>query len=84
MADAWKAMKDRLPKSEYEVWEIEAADEAVEVDKFAAQHGVRLTSSGYPTIFMLVNGKQVDYNGERDTESLVAWATRAQATHPAT
>ena len=81
MAAAWDEMKARLPKSQYEVWEIESADEAVEVEKFVAQHGVRLTSSGYPTIFMLVDGKQVDYNGERDTESLVAWATRA---NPAT
>jgi Thioredoxin len=77
MAAAWNTMKDRLPKSEYEVWEIEAADEAAEVDRFATQHGVRLTSSGYPTIFMVVDGKQVDYNGERDVDSLVAWATQA-------
>jgi len=77
MAAAWDSMKDRLPQSEYEVWEIEATDEAAEVDRFATQHGVRLTSSGYPTIFMLVDGKQVDYNGERDVDSLVAWATRA-------
>lgn len=77
MAAAWNTMKDRLPQSEYEVWEIEAADEAAEVDRFATQHGVRLTSSGYPTIFMVVDGKQVDYNGERDVDSLVAWATRA-------
>lgn len=84
MAAAWDTMKDRLPQSEYEVWEIEAADEAAEVDRFATQHGVRLTSSGYPTIFMLVDGKQVDYNGERDTESLVAWATRATRANSAT
>jgi len=79
MAAAWNTMKGRLPQSEYEVWEIEAADEAAEVDRFATQHGVRLTSSGYPTIFMLVDGKQVDYNGERDVDSLVAWATRANS-----
>ena len=82
MEAAWNTMKGRLPKSEYEVWEIEDTDEAAEVDRFATQHGVRLTSSGYPTIFMLVDGQQVDYNGERDVDSLVAWATRA-TTHPA-
>ena len=78
MADAWNMMKTKLETSktvQYEIWDIESAEEDAKKSEFLQKHGVMLTSSGYPTIFMIVQGKQVDYNGERDAANLEQWAT---------
>ena len=71
-------MKDKLATSktvQYEIWDIESAEEDAKKSEFLQKHGIMLTSSGYPTIFMIVQGKQVDYNGDRDAASLEQWAT---------
>lgn len=78
MADDWTMMKDKLATSktvQYEIWDIESAEEDAKKSEFLQKHGIMLTSSGYPTIFMIVQGKQVDYNGDRDAASLEQWAT---------
>lgn len=78
MANDWNVMKQQLESSktvQYEIWEIESVEEDAKKSAFLQQHGVALASSGYPTIFMIVQGKQVDYNGERDAASLEQWAT---------
>ena len=77
MAEDWEKMKQQLESSktvQYEIWEIESAEEDTKKSAFLQQHGVALVSSGYPTIFMIVQGKQVDYNGKRDAASLEQWA----------
>ena len=73
MAGAWEEMKQNLPDN-YTVWDIESKDEENKKKEFQNQHGVQLRSSGYPTIFMIVNGKQLDYNGDRGKEHLLQWA----------
>jgi thiol-disulfide isomerase/thioredoxin len=78
MAKDWETMKQQLMTSKtanYEIWEIESKEEDAKKSAFLQQHGVALASSGYPTIFMIVQGKQVDYNGKRDAASLEQWAT---------
>ena len=77
MADAWTKMEDNLPDN-YTVWNIESKDEQSKKKDFQNQHGVQLQSSGYPTIFMIIQGKQVDYNGNRDKDSLLQWALQTQ------
>jgi len=77
MADAWEEMKQNLPDS-YTVWDIESKDEETKKKDFQNQHGVQLQSAGYPTIFMIVQGKQVDYNGDRDKDKLLQWARQTQ------
>lgn len=74
MANDWEIMKTQLPASKFDIWEIEAAEEEAKKKEFQQKNGVDLQSSGYPTIFMVVQGKQIDYNGERDSDSLVRWA----------
>lgn len=77
MANDWNMMKNKLETSktvQYEIWDIESAEEDAKKSEFLQKHGVMLTSSGYPTIFMIVQGKQVDYNGERDAANLEQWA----------
>lgn len=77
MANDWNMMKNNLESSktvQYEIWDIESAEEDAKKSEFLQKHGVMLTSSGYPTIFMIVQGKQVDYNGERDAANLEQWA----------
>jgi Thioredoxin len=77
MANDWATMKKKLESSKtvnYEIWEIESTEEDAKKSAFLQQHGVALASSGYPTIFMIVQGKQIDYNGERDAASLEQWA----------
>lgn len=77
MANDWNMMKNNLESSktvQYEIWEIESAEENAKKSAFLQQHGVALASSGYPTIFRIVQGKQVDYNGDRDAASLEQWA----------
>jgi hypothetical protein len=81
MAGAWEDMKKDLPDN-YTVWDIESNDEEYKKKDFQQKHGVQLQSAGYPTIFMIVQGKQVDYNGSRDKDNLLQWA-RGQ-TSPAT
>jgi hypothetical protein len=73
MAGAWEDMKKDLPDN-YTVWDIESNDEEYKKKDFQQKHGVQLQSAGYPTIFMIVHGKQVDYNGERDKDNLLQWA----------
>jgi hypothetical protein len=73
MAGAWEEMKRDLPDN-YTVWDIESKDEESKKKDFQQQHGVQLQSSGYPTIFMIVQGKQMDYNGDRDKDHLLQWA----------
>jgi hypothetical protein len=73
MAGAWEEMKQNLPDN-YIVWDIESKDEENKKKDFQNQHGVELQSAGYPTIFMIVQGKQLDYNGDRDKEHLLQWA----------
>ena len=78
MADDWIMMKNKLElykTVQYEIWDIESAEEDAKKSEFLQKHGIMLTSSGYPTIFMIVQGKQVDYNGDRDAASLEQWAT---------
>ena len=65
---------------QYEIWDIESAEEDAKKSEFLQKHGIMLTSSGYPTIFMIIQGKQVDYNGERDVASLEQWATASVPT----
>uniref|UniRef100_A0A6C0ICE0 Thioredoxin domain-containing protein n=1 Tax=viral metagenome TaxID=1070528 RepID=A0A6C0ICE0_9ZZZZ len=81
MSGAWEDMKKDLPDN-YTVWDIESNDEEYKKKDFQQKHGVQLQSAGYPTIFMIVQGKQVDYNGSRDKDNLLQWA-RGQ-TSPAT
>jgi hypothetical protein len=78
MADDWTMMKHKLETSktvQYEIWDIESAEEDAKKSEFLQKHGIMLASSGYPTIFMIVQGKQVDYNGDRAAASLEQWAT---------
>jgi hypothetical protein len=77
MAGAWEDMKKDLPDN-YTVWDIESNDEESKKKDFQQQHGVQLQSAGYPTIFMIVQGKQVDYNGNRDKDNLLQWAKRTE------
>ena len=77
MSDAWEEMKKDLPVN-YTVWDIESKDEESKKKDFQQKHGVQLQSAGYPTIFMIVQGKQVDYNGSRDKDNLLQWATHTQ------
>lgn len=74
MAQAWEEMERELPQNKFEIWNIEAGEEATKKAEFKHKYGVDLVSNGYPTIFNIVNGKQVDYNGERDRDSLIKWA----------
>lgn len=77
MANDWNMMKNKLETSktvQYEIWDIESAEEDAKKSEFLQKHGIALSSSGYPTIFMIVQGKQVDYNGDRDAASLEQWA----------
>jgi len=73
MAGAWEEMKNKLPNN-YTVWDIESNDEEYKKKDFQQKNGVQLQSAGYPTIFMIVQGKQVDYNGNRDKDNLLQWA----------
>jgi thiol-disulfide isomerase/thioredoxin len=82
MQEAWEQMKSQL-KNKYgdsiDIWDIEANEEAAKKAEFKMKYkelNVDLVSSGYPTIFKIVNGHQVDYNGNRDLKSLLTWATQ--------
>lgn len=74
MAQAWDKMKGKLDSNKFDVWDIEASEEPVKRIEFKQKHNIDLVSNGYPTIFKIIDGKQIDYNGERDVDSLLTWA----------
>jgi hypothetical protein len=74
MAQAWEDMKLELEQGKFEIVDIESQEEAAKIAEFKEKYGIELTSKGYPTIFKIVDGKQINYDGDRDLNSLLLWA----------
>jgi thiol-disulfide isomerase/thioredoxin len=57
---------------------VEISEEQMgdKLSKLNKAHGVQINSSGYPTLFKLVNGKVDYYEGSREAHPLAEWAMK--------
>jgi thiol-disulfide isomerase/thioredoxin len=70
----WKKMKTHIQNNYRGIDFIEA--ESSQTNKLnMLQHKYNITASGYPTLFKIKEGKVELYNGYRDANSLIEWAS---------
>lgn len=73
----WQKMKKLLSGKNITFKEIEQKQEKQSINNvnytYLIQSAEKLTSSGYPTIFMIKDGKLKYYNGDRNALALSKW-----------
>ena len=74
----WKKMrkivKGKPAGKRIQIVEISEEQMGPKLAKLNETHGVQIESSGYPTVFKLVNGKVKYYEGSREAQPLAEWA----------
>lgn len=71
----WTKMRDILSKKRHPVYYVEIEESQIEqkLPALKQKYGVDVTYSGFPTLFLIDNGKVKYYNGNRTSHEMANW-----------